>query len=951
LWNSRSLVNKLKQFNSYILTSNYKVYGITETWLSNYVYDNEIFPPNYAIYRKDRSSRGGGVLLAVDTSIPSRLLTSPDDIEVVTVEILTTKPCKICVLYNPPNSGTDYQDHLLSYVSLLMKEVDPVVIMGDFNTPDVDWSTFNANSQFSSNLCDLIFQYNYTQLVESATHVQGNILDLIITNCDESIDNLHIHSVDNPLLKSDHYPVTFNLDMPRNCSFTTESDSFYIFDYSKADFDSINEYLSLIDFSPCFHSTDVEFVWAQIKEILLDTIHQFVPQIKIKPNDFPKWFTSSLKHRVKCLRSLRKRYTKSPTPHVKERLQTAENVIAEEALAARSAYESKLISDFATTNQPKIYSYIRSLTKSDPIPCTVFYNNSRATNDKHKASMFNNYFYSVFTTTDINQPPPSEPLDTSTQQHLISIDISVEETLNALNSLDPHKAVGIDGIGPTFLRNCAPFLCRPLQYLFNLTLRKHVIPLEWCTHTVIPIFKSGDRGSVTNYRPISLLCNTSKVLEKLIYDKIIDHLHKFISPVQFGFLKNRSVIQQLLILFNKIINTTDQTDIIYLDFRKAFDSVPHNKLLLRLNHLGISGNVWMWFRFYLLHRQQCVKISNQYSDFLPVLSGIPQGSILGPLLFLVYINDLPDHILSSILLLFADDTKCFKTITDVNDSHELQKDLNILDGWSISSDLLFNLTKNLFMSFKPHLTTSYSIGNSSIPKVSTHRDLGIIISSDLDWEPHHKYIISKAYKMLGLLRRSFSTNITTISKKQLYISLVRSQLMFCSLLWKPYLLKDIRQLEQLQRRATKYILNDYSSNYKSRLLELKILPLMYILDICDIMFFIKSLKSPTNAFNITDYVKFTSGNTRLGSSNKLEHLRSTNVSNSNFYFSRLPRIWNTLPIINCDLNISTIKYKLINFLWSYFKLNFDPDNACTFSFVCPCSNCNKSPKSPNFDHL
>jgi len=155
-------------------------------------------------------------------------------------------------------------------------------------------------------------------------------------------------------------------------------------------------------------------------------------------------------------------------------------------------------------------------------------------------------------------------------------------------------------------------------------------------------------------------------------------------------LENRSVIQQLLILFNKVINTTHQTDIIYLNFRKAFDSVPHKELLFKLNHLGISGNVWMWFRFCLLHHQQCVKINNRYSDFLP---GIPQGSILGPLLFLVYINGLPDHILSSTLLLFADDTKCFKTITDENNSHE---DLNILDRWRISSNLLFNLTKNLF---------------------------------------------------------------------------------------------------------------------------------------------------------------------------------------------------------------------------------------------------------------
>ena len=159
------------------------------------------------------------------------------------------------------------------------------------------------------------------------------------------------------------------------------------------------------------------------------------------------------------------------------------------------------------------------------------------------------------------------------------------------------------------------------------------------------------------------------------------------------------------------------------------------------------------------------------------------------------------------------------------------------------------------------------------------------------------------------------------------------------------------QLEQLQRCATKYILNDFTSSYKHRLLELKMLPLMYILDICDIMFFIKSLKSPTQAFNITDYVKFNSASTRLGSSNKLQHTRSTNTFSSYFYFNRLPRIWNALPIIDHNVNQATIKYKLTNFLWEHFKSNFNPDNACTFSFVCPCCNCNKSPKPPNFDYL
>ena len=151
-----------------------------------------------------------------------------------------------------------------------------------------------------------------------------------------------------------------------------------------------------------------------------------------------------------------------------------------------------------------------------------------------------------------------------------------------------------------------------------------------------------------------------------------------------------------------------------------------------------------------LNRKQCVKINNKYSEFLPVLSGVPQGSILGPLLFLIFINDLPKHILSSLLYLFADNTKCFKTITNLSDSNELQEDLNLLYRWSTDTDLLFGLSKTMFMSFKPNLSTSYSVGSTAISKVCTHKDLGIIISSNLSWESHYTFILAKAYKTLGL---------------------------------------------------------------------------------------------------------------------------------------------------------------------------------------------------------
>ena len=205
--------------------------------------------------------------------------------------------------------------------------------------------------------------------------------------------------------------------------------------------------------------------------------------------------------------------------------------------------------------------------------------------------------------------------------------------------------------------------------------------------------------------------------------------------------------------------------------------------------------------------------------------------------------------------------------------------------------------------------------------------------------------------MLGLLRRTFSTSIPVNSKKQLYISLIRSQFMYCSVLWKPYLVKHIQLIECVQRRATKYILNNYTSDYKSRLLKLHILPLMYILDLNDIMFFIRNLKTNHNGFDIKTFIPFITGNTRLAASHKLQHNRSTDSLTNNFYFSRFPHLWNALPIININLHPDTIKQKLLYYFWDHFESNFESSNACSFSFLCCCSKCNNQPSTANFDNL
>ena len=383
-------------------------------------------------------------------------------------------------------------------------------------------------------------------------------------------------------------------------------------------------------------------------------------------------------------------------------------------------------------------------------------------------------------------------------------------------------------------------------------------------------------------------------------------------------------------------------NLIFLDFSKAFDSVPHNELLQKLWAIGITGPLWHWFQNYLTNRYHYVCIDGESSPLLPVLSGVPQGSILGPMLFLIYINDLPNAISHATSYLFADDTKLLKSISTHNDSLVLQHDIDALVAWSRKWNLPLNQHKSVAMrlTLKTHPDPpQYTINDSNMIVLSNHKDLGIVIDNKLSWSAHYSLICTNAYRALNFVRRIIGNSAPIQLKRSLYLTLVRSKAAYCSQLWRPRLIKDITSLENIQRRSSKYILNSYTMDYKQRLITLDLLPLMYHYELQDLLYLVKQLKQPQADLQIYNYVTFASSKTRFSQQHKLSVSFSRTSSVKHFYFHRIVTLWNSLPHIDLDQPLITIKHQIQTYLWTHFLANFDPDRACTYHYICPCLQC------------
>ena len=312
-WNCRSISNKLPFFQSFIYSSTIHIFALSETWLSDKIYSKEILPSGYNIYRSDRHTRGGGVLIGVSSSLSSHLIASHSSIDMVVVQLLTSPPITLCCTYIPPSCSPDYFSSCISALTTIMTHHQNVIILGDFNLPDIDWSCLTSHSPFSDLLCDFIFQYNLTQLLLNSTHSKGNILDLLITNSDHRISNLHITPCSENLF-SDHLFIFFDLLTNYHPPQQTFS---YSLDFSKGDFDAFNDYLLEFDFSFC-NSMDIDSAWNHLKSILSIGCSRYIPKIRINSHRPPKWFNSDIRNLLNRVHSLRRKVNRSPTPYLSE---------------------------------------------------------------------------------------------------------------------------------------------------------------------------------------------------------------------------------------------------------------------------------------------------------------------------------------------------------------------------------------------------------------------------------------------------------------------------------------------------------------------------------------------------------------------------------------------------------------------------------------------------------
>ncbi|XP_071480876.1 uncharacterized protein [Diadema antillarum] len=822
--NCCSLRGKTAEFKAALQYVNPDIICGTESWLQGIkpgldpgkdaIKNSEVFPSSYQIYRNDRDGCGGGVFIGVQQEVMcSELPNAVTECEInwTKIQLPRSAEAYFGVFYMPHRSLLDVKRLDESLKKFQGKENKTIVIAGDFNCPDIDWQTLtlrhNAQDrEVQQALIDLSLEHGLVQIHNQATRYD-NILDIVLTNNPTQVKS----SYSIPGI-SDHAMVVTDFDMkPAIAKIPRRK----IYKYSQADWEEVKKDVANISqmvIERKRQGTNVQDLWTMLRDSLLDIIEQRIPSKSSSSRQSLPWFNHKLKRMVKRKARLYRRAKKTNSWADYKAFQR--QCRQEFRRAERDHLTSTIVDELEINKNSKpFWSYIKAKRKDRNGVPPLMLEGNLVKDSRTKATTLLQQFTSVFTRDQTNRMPSIEK---SYNCSLPPLQITADGVLKLLQNINIHKACGPDNIPTIILKQCATELAPALSEIFQLSLDTGVLPTDWLQANVTPVFKTGDVHQSANYRPISKTSVTCKLLEHIICKHLLDYLEEnnILTHLNHGFRSGYSTETQLITALHDLLHANDQrkqSDIIVLDLSKAFDKVPHENLLHKLTSIGITGPTHSWLRNFLTKRCMRVVIDGESSHDAHVDSGVPQGTVLGPLLFLCYINDLPDTVRSQIRL-FADDCLLYRQIRNQEDHLILQNDLTALVSWAHKWGMCFNAEKCYTMSVCSKSSYFYQLNSHILQHVHDIRYLGVTISDDLKWEKHVAKTTQKANWVLSLLRRNLYFCPANV-KRTAYTSLVRSLLglEYGATAWDPYLQKDINRLESVQRRAVRFITGDYVS--------------------------------------------------------------------------------------------------------------------------------------------
>lgn len=830
--NFRGLRTKTNDLKIASIICDYDIIVGSESWLDDNINDSEFISDKFTVYRRDRYSsvmrpkKGGGVFIAVSKVLFSKRLTNFESpIEDLWVSIKKhphdTNDFILCAVYIPPPVTTNLLNLFVDNCNgILQSYHGNTMIIGDFNLPFLNWQTktnqdvhelipTNFNCNLGYIFVDFISLNNLTQF-NDVLNTNNRILDLVLSN----INNISVKVCENPLIKLDaHHPaLEINTNVYAKCQPKITQKPFATHNFKKADYSIVNKELGLIDWVKEISTIeDIDSALAKFYDVLRSVIDMTIPLSIPRNLNFPSWFSRNLIRLIKEKDKIRKKYKIYNNPRDQLELKLANKRVK---LLIKSCYNEYITNvEISLKKSPKnFWSFIKQQKgKNSNIPSEVYLDNKIAHSGDDICNLFASHFSSIYS-------PNDDRIDTNItctkhfpQCILNKIKIRENDIVKVLKSIDISKGAGPDGIPPIFIKKTYRHLSLPLKILFEKSLQCSQFPSYWKHANVVPIHKKGDKENVKNYRPISILSHFSKIFEKIVYPVINNHFKTFLSDFQHGFSLNKSTTTNLLTYLTDLTEAVDkkvQVDSIYTDFSNAFDKVCHEILLRKLKHYGVTDNLLKWFTSYLENRTHTVTSMGYKSYVFSPTSGVPQGSHLGPILFLIFINDISDYIKNSNFLMFADDLKIYRTIKSLDDTLLLQSDIDSIYKWCSLNKMHLNIQKCSQIRFsrnKQLILSNYSIADEPLANCVSLKDLGVVLDDKLSLVEHINSIATHSWKLLGFLKRTCKDFVKPQSFIVLFNALIRSKLEYASVIWNPHYKIHTDRLERIQRNFTRFL--------------------------------------------------------------------------------------------------------------------------------------------------